>query len=112
MANVQSKKTAVDTKGKAKAQPKSVPRDENHDLIAALYTALQGAEFAAKAAQDAQAAGDEDLVQFFEETRDEHKERATEARELLAERLSGDDGDEDDDDDDDEEAEDEEEEED
>jgi hypothetical protein len=114
MANPQSKKTAGDIKGKQAAkgaQSKAIPRDENHDLIAVLYTALQGAELTAKALQAAQAAGDEDLIEFFEETRDEHKERATEARQLLADRLSGDDEDADDDEEEDEEGDDEDEEE-
>jgi hypothetical protein len=105
VANVQSKQPANKSKSKSAPAAKStqserVPRDENHDLIAVLYGALQGAELAAKAIKEAQAAGDEDLAEFFEETRDEHKERADEARRLLADRLSGEVGDEDEEDED------------
>ena len=89
-------------------------RDETYAVVSVLYHALQGAETVAMYIQDAREADDQELVQFFEETRELYKERAEEAKELLASRLdlsSADDEEEDEDediDDEDDEEEDEE----
>jgi hypothetical protein len=62
-------------------------RDDNYDLIAVVYHALKGAESCARYVKDAEAAGDEQLAQFFEEVRGSHVELAQQAKQFLAERL-------------------------
>jgi hypothetical protein len=106
MATVQGNKTSGESKsstaskGKSATKEVSGERDENYNLISVLYHALQGAETAAEYLRDAQESGDEDLVQFFEETRLEQSERAAEAKQLLAERITDDSDEEDEDDED------------
>ena len=90
--------------------PRTGERDENYDLISVLYHALQGAETISQYLEDAREANDEELLSFFEETREAYIERAAEAKQLLASRLEGDE-DEEEDDEEDEEGEEEEEEE-
>jgi hypothetical protein len=76
-------------------------RDEVYGLISVLYHALQGAETYARYGEDARSAGDDELVEFFEECQDEEVDRAERAKELLAARLDtyADDAEDDDDDD-------------
>jgi hypothetical protein len=74
-------------------------RDETYDLVSVLYHALQGAETCGTYLRDAEAAGDDDLAEFFEDTRAEYVARAAQAKQLLASRLE----DQDDDDEEDEE---------
>lgn len=87
-------------------------RDENFDLISVLYHALQGAETISQYLEDAREANDDELLSFFEETREAYIERAAEAKLLLASRLEGSEDDEEEDEEEEEEDEDEEEEED
>jgi hypothetical protein len=70
-------------------------RDENYNLISVVYHALKGAELSAQYVRDAEAAGDEQLAQFFEEVRGSHVELAQQAKQFLAERLDPTDIDED-----------------
>jgi hypothetical protein len=70
-------------------------RDENYNLISIVYHALKGAELCAQYVRDAEAAGDEQLAQFFEEVRGSHIELAQQAKQFLAERLDPTDLDED-----------------
>jgi hypothetical protein len=65
----------------------SVELDENYDLISVLYHSLQGAETCERYIHDAENADDEELAEFFAETRDEQIRRAAKGRELLIERL-------------------------
>ena len=75
--------------------------DENYNLISVLYHALQGAQTYSQYIRDARAAGDDELVEFFSEVREEEQDRAERAKELLAARLGGEgDFDEDEDEDD------------
>jgi len=79
--------------------------NETYGLVSVLYHALQGAETYTQYVNDARKSGDEELVEFFEECRDELNEQALRARQLLATRLEDDideDSDEEDDDEDDE----------
>lgn len=62
-------------------------RDATYDVISVLYHALQGAETCGRYLRDAEQAGDEELAEFFEETRAEYVERAAQAKQLLATRL-------------------------
>jgi hypothetical protein len=79
------------------AQRGTGERDENYNLISVLYHALQGAETIGKYLGDVQ--GDEELMEFFEETRAEYVARAQQAKELLASRLSDEEEDEEDEED-------------
>ncbi|MCA1558181.1 MAG: hypothetical protein LC731_06540 [Acidobacteria bacterium] len=63
-------------------------RDITYDLISTAYHLLQGAETVAVYIADAQQEGNEELVQFFQETKDEYTRRANRAKELLARRMS------------------------
>lgn len=58
-------------------------RDITYDLISTAYHLLQGAETVALYIADAEQEGDQDLVQFFRETKDEYTRRAERAKQLL-----------------------------
>jgi hypothetical protein len=62
-------------------------RDATYNLISVVYHALKAAEACAQYIRDAEANGDEQLAQFFEEVRGSHIELAQEAKQFLAERL-------------------------
>ena len=64
-----------------------VERDENYNLIAVLYRSLREVERHATYCQDAEESGDSELLEFFQEMRETHKEMAAKARELLTERM-------------------------
>lgn len=85
--------------------------DQVYGLVSVLYHALQGAETTEQYIDDAERAGDEELVKFFEQCREQDNERASRAKALLAARIADEedeeDEDEDDDDDDEDAAEDE-----
>jgi hypothetical protein len=68
-------------------EPETGQRDEMYDLVSVLYHALQGAETCTQYVRDAEQKGDEELAEFFEETRSEYAERAAQAKGLLASRL-------------------------
>jgi hypothetical protein len=108
------------TKGKAAARPRPAPipksapaesgtSDDVYGVVSVLYHSLQGAQTYDQYADDARTSGDDELVTFFEECREEELRRAGRAKALLADRLEpsdeaaeDEDEDEDDDDDDDE----------
>ena len=58
-------------------------KDEQYNLISVLYHTLQGAETYEQYIQDAQQAGDQELVQFLREVQAEDRRRAERAKELL-----------------------------
>ena len=62
-------------------------RDEVYGLVSVLYHSLQGAETYSQYIDDARRAGDQELVGFFEDCREEENDRATRAKVLLAMRL-------------------------
>jgi len=82
--------------------------DQVYGLVSVLYHALQGAQACEQYIDDAEKAGDDALVRFFEECRDQQNERATRAKSLLVERADAE-SDDDDDDSDEDDSEDEEE---
>ena len=59
-------------------------RDITYDLISTAYHLLQGAETIALYIADAEQEGNQELAQFFRETKDEYTRRADRAKELLA----------------------------
>jgi len=62
-------------------------RDEVYGVVSVLYHALQGAETYSKYIDDARRAGDDELIEFFEECREEETDRALRAKRILASRL-------------------------
>lgn len=62
--------------------------DVTFDLVSILYHALQGAGTYDQYIRDAEQGGDNDLAQFFRDTKEENKLRADRAKQLLAQRLS------------------------
>ena len=63
-------------------------RDITYDLISTAYHLLQGAETVALYIADAEQEGDQELIQFFRETKDEYTRRADRAKQLLG-RYTG-----------------------
>jgi hypothetical protein len=61
--------------------------DHVYGLVSVLYHALQGAETYERYIDDAEQAGDDELVRFFEECRDQETDRAARAKRLLVERI-------------------------
>ena len=62
-------------------------RDITYDLLSTAYHLLQGAETAALYISDARQEGNDELVRFFTETKDEYQRRADLAKQLLARHL-------------------------
>ena len=62
-------------------------RDITYDLISTAYHLLQGAETVALYLADAEQEGDEELTQFFRETKEEYQRRADRAKQLLTKHL-------------------------
>jgi hypothetical protein len=62
-------------------------RDITYDLISTAYHLLQGAETVEFYLEDAEQEGDEELIQFFRETKEEYERRADRAKELLTKHL-------------------------
>lgn len=64
--------------------------DATYDLVSVLYHSLQGAETYEFFESDAEEAGDQELVTFFREVREEERRRADRAKALLVTRLKND----------------------
>ena len=62
-------------------------RDITYDLISTAYHLLQGAETVALYLEDAEQEGDQELIQFFRETKEEYQRRADRAKQLLTKHL-------------------------
>ncbi len=58
-----------------------------YDLVSILYHALQGAETYNEYMKDADEAGERELGEFFREVKEEEKNRADRAKNLLMKRL-------------------------
>ena len=67
-------------------------RDCTYDLISTAYHLLQGAETVSLYLADARQDGDQELIQFFQETKDEYTRRAERAEQLLAKHIGKDHG--------------------
>jgi hypothetical protein len=70
-----------------KSQGNTGTRDITYDLISTAYHQLQGAETVSMYVADAEQEGDEELVKFFRETKEEYQRRAERAEQLLAKHL-------------------------
>jgi hypothetical protein len=62
-------------------------RDEQYNVISVLYHALQGADTCGTYLQDAEQAGDQELVQFFREVQDTYRQLGDRSKMLLRQRL-------------------------
>lgn len=63
-------------------------RDVTYNLVSILYHALQGAETYDQYIQDAEQGGDQDLAQFFRDVKEQNRQRADRAKQLLGQRLT------------------------
>jgi len=61
--------------------------DQVYGLVSVLYHSLQGAQACEQYTDDAERAGDDELVRFFEECREGQNERALRAKQLLVARV-------------------------
>jgi hypothetical protein len=62
-------------------------KETTYALVSVLYHALQGAETALHYLQDAEAAGDQELVQFLREAQAWQRHLASQAQAVLQQRL-------------------------
>ena len=64
-------------------------KDQHYNLVSVLYHALQGGEAYDQYISDAEAAGDDELAQFFRDVQNEERQRAERAKSLLGSRVGG-----------------------
>ena len=64
------------------------PKDKNYNLISVLYHSSDNVESLKTYIQDAEQEGDQELVQFFNEIKQENQRRADHAKRLLARYLA------------------------
>ncbi|WP_224246286.1 hypothetical protein [Hyalangium gracile] len=62
-------------------------RDEHFNLISVLYHLLEGAATVDQYIRDAQEAGDQELVQFFQDWQEEQRNFSERAKNLLGSRM-------------------------
>jgi hypothetical protein len=74
--------------------------DHVYGIVSVLYHSLQGAQACEQYVGDAERAGDEELVKFFEECREQQQQRAQRAKQLLVQRADEEDDEEEDEQDD------------
>ena len=67
-------------------------KDTTYALVSVLYHALQGAETSVTYLQDAEEAGDQELMQFLREAQAWQRYLASQAQALLTQRLGHGDG--------------------
>jgi rubrerythrin len=72
----------------ASAEQATGTTDTTYNLVSVLYHAFQGAETYRQYVQDAEQAGDPELVQFFHAAQAWQQHLATQAKEVLTQRLS------------------------
>lgn len=65
--------------------------DSVYGLVSVLYHALQGAQACDQYINDAERAGDDELVGFFTECREAQNQRASRAKQLLVDRTDDED---------------------
>lgn len=71
----------------SKAQSDTGTQNHHFDLVSVLYHSLEGAATYEQYIQDANEAGDQDLINFFQEVKDTNCRLADRAQELLGARL-------------------------
>lgn len=61
--------------------------NETYDLVSILYHALKSGSSSQQYIQDAQQAGDNDLVQFFQQCQQEDLQRVQQAQQLMSRKM-------------------------
>ena len=79
------------------AKREAAMKDEHYDLISVLYHALQGDETLGQYIEDADSAGDSDLAEHYRDVQEKYREIAQQTKEVLRDKLAGDELDVDDD---------------
>jgi hypothetical protein len=75
---------------KQSAKQQTAMKDEHYDLVSVLYHALQGEETVGRYIEDAEGSGDADVAEHFRDVHERYHEIAQETKELLREKLAGD----------------------
>ena len=99
-ATQRNRKTEERAQGASRAatQPDFADTEDSvYGLVSVLYHALQGAQACDQYINDAERAGDDELVTFFTECREAQNQRASRAKQLLVDRTDEEDSDDDDD---------------
>ena len=73
----------------AQSQGNTGTQDTHYNIISVLYHALQAAETIDTYIQDAEQGGNQELVQFFRDVKEENQRRADRAKQLLGRELGG-----------------------
>lgn len=93
MASQTSESRPTQSASRARSEPVATREtgtaesDENYDLVSVLYHCLKAADACTQYIVDAEDAGDDELVEFFEKARQLQNRLALEARELLGQRI-------------------------
>ena len=66
---------------------KSGTQDVTYNLVSVIYHALQGAETCDVYVRDAEKDGDQELVKFFQEVKNQNQQAAEKAKKMLAKQL-------------------------
>lgn len=69
------------------AQQQTGASNELYDLVSILYHALESSSTNQRYIQDAQQAGDNDLVQFFQQCQQQDSQRAQQAQQILSRKM-------------------------
>lgn len=72
----------------ATQQQQTSTGNPDYDLISTLYHSLESAQTYAIYIQDAQASGDQDLANFFQNMHQQCDQSAEQAKQILARRIS------------------------
>jgi hypothetical protein len=70
------------------SEPITGIRDEHYDLVSVLYHVSQGGETTTQYLRDAEEAGDQELIDFFQQVLDSYRQLAQGGSRLLAARLA------------------------
>jgi hypothetical protein len=80
-------KDACTRKGESMTEASRQPKDKNYNLITVLYQSSDNVESLKTYIQDAQAEGDQELVDFFNAVLENNLEAAQRAKEMLVPRF-------------------------
>jgi hypothetical protein len=81
------RKDTYTRKGGTMTEASRQPKDKNYNLITVLYQSSDNVESLKTYVQDAQAEGDQELVEFFNAVLENNLEAAQRAKEMLVPRF-------------------------
>jgi hypothetical protein len=81
------RKDTYTRKGETMTEASRQPKDKNYNLITVLYQSSDNVESLKTYIQDAQAEGDQELVEFFNAVLENNLEAAQRAKEMLVPRF-------------------------